>query len=135
MAVVFPISAAFAGFAAGMNTPAISLVTGFALWSTAGWLSHPRELLDHPVFWVVWLGATLIAGGLGLARRARPLRDTALLFLPILPVLLVTALLTGRGFGLLPLGLIYVAVIALPALGLATLARRLAGARPPEPGA
>lgn len=117
-----------------MNTPAISFVTGLALWSAAGWLSHPRELLDHPVFWGVWIGATLIGGGLGLTRRARPLRDTALLFLPILPVLLVTALLTGRDFGLLPLGMIYVAVIALPALGLALLAQRMARARPAGPG-
>ncbi len=112
-----------------MRNAALSVVLGTALWSVAGWLAHPRELWDVPAFWPVWGLAILCAGGLGLGRDSRPMRDTGLLFLPILGVLTVSTLQTGGSASLLPLGLIAVAVLALPGLALAWLAQRLTAAR------
>lgn len=108
-----------------MRNAVLALVLGAALWSVAGWLAHPRELWDVPAFWPVWGLAILCAGGLGLARDSRPLRDTGLLFLPILGVLAVSTLQSGGSASLLPLGLVAVAVLALPGLALAWLAQRL----------
>lgn len=124
-----PIFAAFLMFRAAMRNAVLALVLGTALWSVAGWFAHPREIWDVPAFWPVWGLAILFAGGLGLSRDSRPLRDTGLLFLPILGVLTISALLTGRGASLLPLGLVAVAVLALPGLGLSRLAQRLTASR------
>jgi hypothetical protein len=103
----------------------LPLFIGMALWSLAGWMAHPRELWDVTAFWPVWGVATVAAGALGLTRAARPLRDTALVFLPILGVLTISTLLSDRDAGLLPLGLAAVAVLALPGFLAATLAGHL----------
>ena len=108
-----------------MNPAALAFVLGAALWSYAGWATHPRELWDEAVFWTVWAVAILACGALGLMRDSRPLRDSFLLFLPILGVLTAQTLMTGGSASLLPLGLIAVAVLALPGWGLAALARHL----------
>ena len=112
-----------------MRNAVLALVLGTALWSVAGWLAHPRELWDVPAFWPMWGLAILCAVGVGLARDSPPLLDTGLLFLPILGVLTVSTLQSGGGAGLLPLGLVAVAVLALPGLALAWLAQRLTAAR------
>jgi hypothetical protein len=117
------------GLPAAMRNAILALVLGTALWSVAGWLSHPRELWDVPAFWPVWGLAILCAGALGLARDSRPLRDTGLLFLPIFGVLTISTLHSGGGANLLPLGIVAVAVLALPGLALAWLAQRLTAAR------
>jgi hypothetical protein len=100
------------------------LLTGTALWSYAGWSAHPRELWDVPAFWPVW-GAAILATAILAATNGNARRTTALVFLPLLVVLTVSAILTGRGFGLLPLGLLAVLVLAQPAWGLSSLTRRL----------
>ena len=107
----------------------LPFLIGTALWSYAGWSAHPRELWDVPAFQPVWLAATLAAGAFGVTRDSRPLRDTGLLFLPILGALTVTTLLTGGSASLLPLGLIMIAALALPGLALAWVVRRVAAAR------
>jgi hypothetical protein len=112
-----------------MRIAVLALCLGTALWSFAGWFAHPREIWDVPAFWPVWAGTTLLAGVLGLTRDSNPFRDTALLFLPILGVLTVTSVLTGGSASLMPLGLILVAVLALPGLALALVASRLTAAR------
>ena len=108
-----------------MKQIVVPLFLGAMLWATIGWLTHPRELWDVPAFWIGWLLATLTTGVFGLLRGAPAWQITAALFGPILPVLLVSAGLTGRDLGLFPLGLVVVAVLALPGLGLAYLAKRL----------
>lgn len=110
-----------------MQTAVIAVLLGSALWSFAGWAAHPRELWDVPAFWPVWGAAILAAGLLGLARASKPARDTALLFLPIIGVLTAQTVVTGGSASLLPLGLVAVAVLALPGWLLARLARRLRG--------
>lgn len=77
------------------------------------------------MFWTVWGLAIPACGALRLMRASRPLCDSFLLALPILGVLTVQTLMTGGSDSLLPLGLIAVAVLALPGWGLAALARRL----------
>lgn len=108
-----------------MSTAPVAFILGAALWSYAGWAAHPRELWDVGAFWPAWGLAVLAAGLLGLTRASRPLRDTGLLFLPILGVLTVQSLLTGGSASMFPLGLVAVAVLALPGWLLAALARRL----------
>lgn len=108
-----------------MHASVLALVLGTVLWSVTGWVAHPHELWDVGGFWPVWGLAILIAAALGLTRDSRPLRDTALLFLPLLGVLTVQTLLTGGSASLLPLGLVAVAVLALPGWLLAKLTRRL----------
>ena len=112
-----------------MRNAVLAFCLGIALWSYAGWSAHPRELWDVPAFWPVWAVAILLAGALGLTRDSRPLRDTGLLFLPILGVLTVSTLISGGNAGLLPLGIAAVAVLALPGFALARLAHRLTARR------
>lgn len=112
-----------------MRNAALALILGTALWSFAGWSAHPRELWDVPTFWPAWGAAILLAGVLGLFPNSRPMRDTGLLFLPVVGVLTVQTILTGGSASLLPLGLVAVVVLALPALLLAWLSHRLAAAR------
>lgn len=107
----------------------LPLLIGTALWSYAGWSAHPRELWDVPAFQPVWIAATVAAACFGLTRASRPLRDTALLFLPILGALTVTTVLTGGSASLLPLGLVLIAALALPGLALAWVANRLTAPR------
>lgn len=66
-----------------MRCALAALFIGIALWSLAGWAAFPRELWDVPGFWPVWGLAILGAGAVGLCRASHPLRDTALLFLPL----------------------------------------------------
>lgn len=108
-----------------MTNTVIALAIGIILWSAAGWLAHPRELWDVSGFWLIWGVAILIAGVLGLAPGSRPALDTGFLFLPILGVLTVSTLLTGGSASLLPLGLVAVAILALPGWALAGFLRRL----------
>jgi hypothetical protein len=107
----------------------LPLLIGTALWSWAGWAAHPRELWDVPAFRPVWIAATLAAAAFGLTRDSRPLRDTGLLFLPILGVLTVSTVLTSGSASLLPLGLVLIAALALPGLVLASVANRLTSGR------
>jgi hypothetical protein len=107
----------------------LPLLIGTALWSWAGWSAFPHELWDMPAFHPTWIAASLAAAGFGLTRGSRPLRDTGLLFLPILGVLTVTTLMTGGSASLLPLSLVLIAALALPGLALAWVANRLTKAR------
>jgi hypothetical protein len=107
----------------------LPLLLGTALWGAVGWSAYPRELWDASAFWQAWPVATLLAAAFGGTRESRPLRDTGLLFAPIIGVLIVTALLTGGSASLLPLGMILVAALALPGLALAWAAHRLTARR------
>ena len=105
--------------------PLLPLLLGTLLWSWAGWSAFPREIWDAPAFWQAWPVATGFAAAFGVTRASHPLRDTVLLFAPIIGVLLVSTLLTGGGASLLPFGLILIGALALPGLALAWAANRL----------
>lgn len=94
---------------------------GLALWSCAAWAAHPRELWDVPAFWTVWGAAVLTTAVLAALRPDQVLRQTALVFVPLLLVLAVTGLANGGGAGLMPLGLLAVLALALPAWALAAV--------------
>lgn len=108
---------------------ALALLLAFALWGGVAWIAWPREIWDAPVFGRAWGAATILAGGLGYLFARMPALAPALVFSPLAVVLVVSGLLTGSGFGLLPLGLALIAVLALPALGLSWLASRLSQRR------
>jgi hypothetical protein len=108
-----------------MSNTVIALLLGSILWSVGGWLAHPHELWDVSGFWLIWGVGILIAGALGLTPHSRPALDTGFVFLPILGVLTISSIITGGSASLLPLGLIAVAILALPGWGLARILRRL----------
>jgi len=124
-AVHHPNSAVFLRHPAPMHGWLPPVLIGSLLWGAAGWFAHPREIWDVPAFWPAWGASILAAAVLGSLQPGSALRQSTLLFAPLLAVLLGSAILTGRGFGLLPLGLLAVVVLALPALGLAALTSRL----------
>jgi hypothetical protein len=105
-----------------MSNAVPALVLGTLLWTAAAVIAHPRELWDVGAFWLVWLAAILVAGALGLTRASRPFLDSTLLFLPILGVLTVQTLLNGGSASLLPLGLVAVLFLSLPAWVMARIA-------------
>jgi hypothetical protein len=109
--------------------PLLPLLIGIALWSWAGWSAHPRELWDVPAFQPVWIAATLAAAAFGFTRASQPLQDTALVFLPILGVLVVSTVLTGGSASLLPLSIVLITALALPGFALAWVANRLSASR------
>lgn len=80
----------------------LPLLIGTLMGSCAGWSAFPRKLSDLPAFQPARVAATLAAAAFGLTRASHPLRETGLLFLPILGVLSVTTVLTGVSAGLLP---------------------------------
>ena len=99
------------------------VLIGLALWSCAAWAAHPRDLWDAPAFWTVWGAAIFCSLIFATLRPDQALRQTALVFLPLIPVMVVSALIAGGGEGvsLVPA----VVLLALPAWGLALLLIRL----------
>lgn len=91
---------------------------GLGLWSAAARFSQRTEPWDAPDYWAIaYPVAIALCGGLGFVFPDRPWRWALTLMLMQLPVMI----LGGSGFGLLPLGLVLTAVLALPGLGLAHL--------------
>ncbi len=103
----------------------LPLLVGTGLWGFSVWSAYPRELWDIPAFWWSWGLSILLTGGLGAAFPGQSLVHTALVFLPLPIILGGAALATGGGFGLLPVTLLLVAGLGLPAWGLAALAGRI----------
>ena len=98
---------------------ALAATIGLALWAVASQIGHRAEPWDAPQFWSVFYPLAIIASGvLGLAFPTRPWRWAVTIILMQLPVMA----LGGSGFGLLPMGLVLLLVLTLPAIGLATLA-------------
>jgi len=109
------------------RTTAIALVSaivlGLALWTAAALLGHRAEPWDAPSYWTIaYPAAAILAGALGFAFPQRPWRWALVLMFMQLPVMIAG----GSDFSLLPMGLILMAALALPGIGLAYLC---AGAR------
>jgi len=111
-----------------MNNPARSAYTkaisgGAFLWIATALASGKAEAWDSSLYWMLAYPLTiLLAGALGYRYPEQPWR-WALAAMLIQPVILV---FTASGFGLLPLGLILFAVLALPAIAVAQLGAWLA---------
>jgi hypothetical protein len=97
---------------------AIALVAGTMLWFATSAASGRREPWDSSLYWTVaYPVAILLSGVLGYVFPQRPWRWAAVVIFSQLIVMIVG----GSGFGLLPLGLVLLTVLALPAVGLASL--------------
>ena len=100
----------------------VAIVGGALLWLLTTALSGRTEAWDSALYWTVaYPLAIVLAGVLGYQAPERPWRWG----LAVMLVQAVVLALTASGFGLLPLGLIMFAVLALPAIGAATLAARI----------
>ena len=94
----------------------ISAALGLALWTVAA-KPGTAPNRDAPGYWTVsYPIAIALSGALGLAFPQRPWRWAAVLMFSQLAVMF----LGGSDFGLLPLGLILMAVLTLPAAALAS---------------
>lgn len=103
------------------RTLVLGAVAGTAIWAWAMLGAGGREIWDLPVFWShFYPAALLVAGLLGLLPRSRPWLCAAAIFLPLLPVIA----LAGGGFGLLPLGVAMIVILAVPGAALAWVAAR-----------
>lgn len=99
---------------------------GAFLWIAAAVLSGRSEAWDSSLYWTVAYPLSIaLAGVLGYRFPHRPWRWA----LAVMLAQAVMLVLSGAGFGLLPLGLILFAVLALPAAGLAHIAARMRARR------
>ena len=97
----------------------VSAASGLALWGVSALIANETEPWDSPLFWQAFYPlAILMAGVLGFAFPARPWRWAVTFMIMQLPVMLVG----GADFGLLPLGLVMLLLLSLPAIGLASAA-------------
>jgi peptidoglycan/LPS O-acetylase OafA/YrhL len=101
---------------------AIAIVAGTVLWVLTAVLGGRNEPWDAPVYWTVaYPVAIVLAGVLGYAFPQRPWRWAVVLMFTQVAVVLFG----GSGFGLLPLGLIFLGILSLPAIALASLGSRI----------
>lgn len=97
-------------------------VSGAVLWLAATIASGQREAWDSSLYWTMaYPAGVVIAGVLGFLCPDRAWRAALALMLAQAVVLAFMA----ASFGLLPLGLVLFAVLALPPMGVAILAARL----------
>lgn len=100
----------------------VALVSGLVLWAATSALSGRREPWDWSGYWTVsYPLALLLAGVLGALFPQRPWRWA----LVVIFSQMIVMLFGGSGFGLLPLGLILLGVLSLPAIAVAKLGARL----------
>jgi hypothetical protein len=102
---------------------ALSLLAGLALWTVVAIRGHRIEPWDAAVYWSAgYPCAIALSGLLGYFWPDRPWRWAAVLMFSQVIVMLAR----GAGLSMFPLGLILLAVLSLPAIGVAELAARLA---------
>lgn len=101
---------------------AISIVAGVVLWTLTAAIGGRTEPWDAPGYWsVAYPLAIALAGVLGYVFPQRPWRWAVVLMFMQGAVMLFS----GSGLGLLPLGLIVLGVLSLPAVAFASFAARL----------
>jgi hypothetical protein len=107
----------------------VALAVGASLWLGTAALSGRREAWDSPLYWsAAYPVCIALAALLGYFAPERPARWAFAVML-VQPIAMVLS--TGGDFGLLPLGLIMFAILALPAFAAAKVAAsiRLRAAR------
>ncbi|MGR9087027.1 MAG: hypothetical protein ACU841_08140 [Gammaproteobacteria bacterium] len=102
----------------GRHAYTIAVAGGALLWYLTSAMSGTREAWDSEEYWTISYPLALaLAGILGYLAPARPWRWG----LTVMLTQAVMLALTAAGFGLLPLGLILFAILALPPIGIALL--------------
>lgn len=105
------------------NLRALSLAAalGLALWSTTSWIGTRPEPWDNQIFWSAAYPLSLLGClALGVLFPDRSWRWAAVLIFAQLPIVL----LSGSDLSLLPLGLVGLAGLTVPAALLATIGAR-----------
>ncbi|MFW2853856.1 hypothetical protein ACM61V_18445 [Sphingomonas sp. TX0543] len=96
----------------------LAATLGLPLWSATSWVGTRPEPWDNPLFWSVAYPISLLASlGLGILFPDRPWRWAAVLIFAQLPIVL----LSGSDLSLLPLGLVGLAGLTVPAAFVATI--------------
>lgn len=99
-----------------------AIAGGAVLWFATVGISGKTEAWDSPLYWAIAYPLAIgLAGGLGYWVPQRPWRWG----LAVMLVQAVALAAASSSFGLLPLGLILFAVLALPAIGLAQVTARI----------
>ncbi|MBA4043446.1 MAG: hypothetical protein C0471_03365 [Erythrobacter sp.] len=101
----------------------LAIVLGAALWFAANLTNGVQEPWDGANFLIFYAVALLLSGGLGLLAGSWAWKIGAAVILAMLPVMLVSG--GGEIGALFGLGMILLAVMALPAAAVAELAFRL----------
>jgi hypothetical protein len=100
----------------------LSIMAGLALWSITAIATGKREPWDTDIYWTVSYPLAVIGSALlGFLFPERAWRWAAMLML----MQFVVMVAMGSGLGLLPLGLLVLAVLAAPGALAAVLAARL----------
>jgi hypothetical protein len=100
----------------------VAVSGGAILWVLTAFLSGRREAWDSSAYWMVTYPLCLaLSGWLAYREPVRPWR-WALATMLVQPVVMVVT--SGGSFGLLPLGLVFFAILALPAILVAQIGAR-----------
>lgn len=100
----------------------MAVAGGAALWLAAAVISGSREAWDSSLYWIVAYPLSIgLAAVLGYRFPERAWRWG----LAVMLAQAVTLAVTAASFGLLPLGLVLFAVLAMPAVALAGLAAKI----------
>lgn len=90
-----------------------AIAGGAILWFATAGISGKTEAWDSPFYWMITYPLAIgLAGGLGYWIPEKPWRWG----LTVMLVQAVVLVITGSGFGLLPLGLILFSILAFPAI-------------------
>jgi len=96
----------------------IALLGGALLWLATARIGGKAEAWDSSLYWsATYPLSVVLAGCLGYWVPQKPWRWG----LAVMAAQIVSLVLTDSGFGLLPLGLVLFAVLALPAMGFALI--------------
>ena len=102
----------------------LALIGGAVLWQVTAAISNRNEAWDDPSYWsVTYPLAILLAGWLGYRFPEKPWRWGYAIMFGQAGMLL----LSGSGFGLLPLGMILFGLLALPAAAFAQVTAKIHG--------
>jgi hypothetical protein len=100
----------------------ISAAAGMVLWFATAMISGKREPWDSSTYWTVaYPVAIVLSGVLGYVFPRQPWRWAVVIMLMQIGVMIIG----GSGFGLLPLGVILLGVLSLPAVATARFAARI----------
>ncbi len=101
---------------------ATAIAAGAILWTATAVLGGKREPWDVPSYWTIAYPIAIgLSGLLGYRFPLNPWRWAVL----VVFMQLVVMIARGSGFGLLPLGMILLGILSLPAIAVASWAAKL----------